>query len=218
MGGGVFVDAVVGVGVVRASFLFGAGNAVEEVDVGVLGQIHGVADALGHFALDALPAGRFRGAGLGLTHLFLPFALHLVHFAFFLAFSGFGEGRRRGRVYQETLGNARGINAVDLGLWERNEVGNEFVRVTGIVDGAGEIVFAIALVRIMAIRLGVGVVAGLVRSRLLGRRGKRECSVSLFLCRKVICTLWLTTGRRRRRRIVGQSTAHLLRRWRKCRC
>ena len=137
--GAVFGDAVVGVGIVvllLVGFLFAAGDAVQEVDVGRLGQVHGVADAFGDFAFDALPAGRFGGAGFGLADFFLPFALHLVHFAFFLAFGGFGEGRWGWRVYQETFGDAGGVNAVDLRLGERDEVGDEFVRVAGIVDGA----------------------------------------------------------------------------------
>lgn len=130
-----FFDAVVGVGVGRAAFFVAAGDAVEEVDVGALGEVHGVADAFGYFAFDALPAGGFGGAGFGRAHLFLPFALHLVHFAFFLAFGRFGERRRGWRVYQEAVGDAGGVNAVDLRLWEGDEVGNEFVRVADIVDG-----------------------------------------------------------------------------------
>lgn len=94
-----------------------------------------MADAFGYFAFDALPAGCFGGAVFGLAHLFLPLALHLVHFAFFLAFGRFGEGRWGWRVYQEPFGDAGGVNAVDLRLREWDEVGNEFVRVAGVVDG-----------------------------------------------------------------------------------
>lgn len=227
--GGVFVDAVVGVGVrLRvAAFVVGAGDAVEEVDVGALGQVHGVADAFGHFALDAFPARRLGGAGFGRAHLFLPFALHFVHFAFFFAFGGFGEGRGRRRVDQEPFGDAGGVEAVDLRLGEGDEVGDEFVRVAGVVDGVGDIVVAVALVRVLAIRRWMGVVAlrpklrviaGLVRPRLLRGWGNRECAVSPFLWRMVVGALWLTRRNRRRSRVVGRSPAHLLRRWRKCRC
>lgn len=114
-----FVHAIIAVFVGRVRF--GAGDAVDEVEVRRGDFGHGEVDAFGGFAFDALPTCCLCVTCFRFADFFLPFALHFVEFVFFLAFGWCFERRRWGRVDQEALWDPGRVDAFDcwLGEWDK---------------------------------------------------------------------------------------------------
>lgn len=134
--------------------------AVEEFPIAGLGLAYAPVDAFGDFALDAFPGHGFGVACLGIADLGLPFALDLVHVAFFFAFFRFAEGKGRGSVDEEVCRYLLVGDFGEAGLGEGDEVEDEAVRVAGVVDGRADVFPAVE----------IGTLA-------LWRRGEVECCV-----------------------------------------
>ena len=108
-------------------------ETVQEVQVGARHGTYRRIDASCRLTFDALPAHGLCIGRLGLSYFLLPLPLNFVQFGLFLSFFRGGQRWWRRGVDQEAQWGGIWSHSMDLRLWEWDKVGDQSVRVSGVV-------------------------------------------------------------------------------------